>query len=246
MMLPYMRPRIVIPMDMTETPDRPGSRRAQLRDRYIRLIYDNGGWPVLAPPHQPFADDWADGFAADGLLLCGGDDMHPSRFAGGAWHPKAVPLHPDREIGDFDWLAYADRRGLAVLGICLGMQEINAARGGSIHQYIPDMPGLLYHGLDGDNGYHDLAVTGPVLRTLIGEGPVRVNSRHKQAVDRLGRDLSAGARTSDGVIEAIEDVRAGDGRFVVGVQWHPEDLPDDSATKQLVSGFFEACIRRTS
>lgn len=233
-----MRPRIVIPTDLDETT--PGqSARAVLREPYYRLVLAAGGLPVLAPPLDGFDDALAAAFAPHGLLLTGGADLDPARF-GQPRHPKASPLNTRRERAEFAWMDWADRHGAAVLGICLGCQVINVARGGSLVQYLGELGGPLAHASPAGDARHDAVVTGPRLRGLIGERAVGVNSRHQQAVDRVGAALVEAARATDGVIEAVE---GRDERFVLGIQWHMEDLPDHPATRAIAAAFIAAAER---
>jgi len=119
----------------------------------------------------------------------------------------------------------ADRRGLPILGICRGMQVLNVARGGTLHQHLPDIVG---ERLDHRQPEHGSVTTHRVetalhsrLRATLGGPSLEVNSFHHQAVRTLGDDLTATAWAEDGTIEAIEDPGE---RLVIGVQWHAEGL----------------------
>jgi putative glutamine amidotransferase len=233
------RPRILLPMNfrdaVDDTPD-----QAYLNDAYVRLILDNGGLPVLAAPSDSFDADLACEYRPDGLLLTGGADLDPGLYDQPP-HPKRTPLHPRREAAELAWFAWAEREGLPILGICLGCQIINVARGGTLIQYLPDLPDLLDHRRVGVAACHDVSVFGPTLRAVIGDDTCTTNSTHRQAVDRLGRGLRLAARATDGVVEAIEDA---DGRFIVGVQWHPESLPGEPATRAMAAVLVNAAASR--
>lgn len=207
--------------------------QAYLNDAYIRLVFAAGGLPVPIPPVEGFDDDVAAACRGEGLLLTGGWDLDPALY-GQARHPKSTPLHARRQQAELAWFDWADRTGLPVMGICLGCQLINVARSGTLIQYLPERPGLLDHGRDGKYAFHDVDLCGDGLRSIVGEPTCPTNSRHVQAVEQVGRDLRAAARTADGVVEAVEDTT---GRFVLGVQWHPEDIADRPATVAIMAAF---------
>jgi putative glutamine amidotransferase len=157
----------------------------------------------------------------DGLLLAGGADIDPERYGSPA-HPRTVS-RPDRDAGELALLDAALRAGLPVLGVCRGMQLLAVAAGGSLHQHLPEVCGHERHQpAPGRYGHHPVTVVeGSALHAIL--GPVaHVNSHHHQAVVDPGT-LTVTARAGDGVIEAVEDPAR---RFVVGVQWHPEELAD--------------------
>ncbi len=176
----------------------------------------------LVPVTPSSARAWEhEGVNPAGLLLTGGPDVEPWRY--GQAPQAGVKLHPDgsRDALDLELLARADDAGWPVLAVCYGCQVLAVARGGSLIQDLP-AAGLLGHAV-----YHPLdRLAHPVemLRSYcLAWMPRRfeVNSRHHQAIAEPGR-LQVAARAPDGVIEAVED-RDGE-RFVVGVQWHPENL----------------------
>jgi putative glutamine amidotransferase len=123
------------------------------------------------------------------------------------------------------------------LGTCLGCQVVNVARGGTLVQYLPDRPDMQPHHLPDCYRRHDVRVTGPMLRQILGCDTVAVNSRHQQAVDQTGRDLRVAAVSGDGVVEAVEDTQ---GRFVLGLQWHPEYFPEEASTRAIMAAFLQA------
>lgn len=163
----------------------------------------------------------------DGLLLSGGDDLDPALY-GQAWHPQANKINPRRQRFELKLLEEAERRGMAILGICLGCQLMNVYRGGSLIQFLPDvarpMP-LEHRKVANVLLRHDVAIDlDSVLGQAIGKPRVSVNTYHKQAIDQIGRGLYAAAHAPDGVIEAIEDPTL---PLFVGVQWHPERISDE-------------------
>ncbi len=179
----------------------------------------------------------------DGILLIGGDDLDPALY-GQTWHPKAQPLDPRRQRWELALIAAADRRRMPTLGICLGCQVMNVHRGGSLHQFLPDLPRenpLEHRKVDGVLRRHDVTIdANSRLAREIGKTQVNVNTYHKQAIDRVGRGLVVTARATDGVVEAIEDPSM---PLFVGVQWHPERISDEPEHLAIFRMLVEATAR---
>ena len=192
---------------------------------YFEGVTRAGGIAVLLPP-QPVDDDIAarvlDGL--DGLVITGGKDVDPATYDQQP-HPSTDPPRPDRDAWEFTLLAGALRRGLPVLGICRGAQVLNVAFGGTLHQHLPDVVGHTGH-QPGNAVFSTLTVRtvpGTRLAAVIGDAS-DVQCYHHQAIAELGDGLIVSARDRDGVIEAVE--LPGE-RFVLAVQWHPEERLDD-------------------
>ncbi|MBU0755959.1 MAG: gamma-glutamyl-gamma-aminobutyrate hydrolase family protein [Planctomycetes bacterium] len=228
------RPLIAVNTDLREEDKGP---TLYLRMRYVQALWAAGARPVLLPPMEgvELAPLLA-GFS--GLLLTGGDDLDPALYGGTQRHEKEVPLHPLRERFDLELVRTAVAMDLPTLAICLGLKELCVAFGGKITPYIPDdHPGALEHGsLPGETSFHPLIIAPRTrLASLLAEGTV-VNSSHRQAVCDPGEGLKVAARTTDRVIEAVE----GRGEaFLLGVQWHPDLLPDDPQQ----AGLFKALVK---
>ena len=196
-----------------------------LPDIYFEGVTRAGGIAVLLPP-QPVDDGIAarvlDGL--DGLVITGGKDVDPASY-GQQPHPSTDPPRHDRDAWEFMLLAGALRRGLPVLGICRGAQVLNVAFGGSLHQHLPDVVGHTGH--QPVNAVFSTVtvhtVPGTRLAAVIGDAS-DVQCYHHQAIAELGDGLIVSARDGDGVIEAVE--LPGE-RFVLAVQWHPEERLDD-------------------
>jgi putative glutamine amidotransferase len=176
-----------------------------------------------------------------GLVLTGGTDVDPALYG-------VMPLPetdtPDRERDDYEsaLLRSALARDVPVLAICRGQQVFNVVCGGTLIQHLPttEKPQKRSGGVP----VHDVMVEGRMAEIFGAAemGVMRVNSRHHQAVDRVGEGLVVTARDpEDGVIEGFVFPAA---RFAIGVQWHPEDMTDDPCQLRLFTAFAEACLRR--
>ncbi|AXI81676.1 gamma-glutamyl-gamma-aminobutyrate hydrolase family protein [Peterkaempfera bronchialis] len=185
--------------------------------------------------------DPAEAADLDGLLVLGGGDVDGALY--GVTGPVPHSYGVDRRADDHTLAAIraAVAAGRPVLGICRGHQLVNVAHGGTL---IPDLEDhRLHRGGPGQPMFLDEKVTvtpGTRVADLAGELRLTVRSGHHQAVDRVGGGLVVAARADDGVVEAVEHPE----RWVVGVQWHPED-PDgaDAHRRRLFAGFVAACAR---
>lgn len=205
----------------TDSKDR---ERLILYSHYVDALRGAGAIPAAVPPVES-PDQAAEALERfDGLLLIGGDDIRPSRW-GEELHPRATLMHPRREVSDFALFDAADRRRMPILGICLGCQEINVARGGSLHQHLPDLPAITatHSGVYPNRARHRVRIEGPsLLAEVFGPGEIEVNSAHHQGVARVGTGLRVTAWSQDGLVEGLESDEPG--RFLLAVQWHPEEL----------------------
>ncbi|GAS95270.1 peptidase C26 [Mycolicibacterium canariasense] len=193
---------------------------------YIEGVNRGGGTAVLLPP-QPHGAEVVERVlrGVDGLIITGGRDVNPESYGQQRHSATDEPAGP-RDEWEFTLLRAALRRGIPVLGICRGAQVLNVALGGTLHQHLPDVLGHTRHqqGNAVFSTSHVRTVPGTRLAGLIGESS-DAQCYHHQAIDRLGDGLIISAQdTTDGVIEGVE--LPGD-RFVVGVQWHPEERLDD-------------------
>lgn len=175
--------------------------------------------------------------AFDGLLLGGGEDVDPALY-GEERRPGLGRVNRRRDDQELGLIAAARRRGAPVFGICRGIQIVNVACGGTLVQDIPSQaPSPVEHRVREPK----TAMAHPVTASggaALPEGTFAVNSRHHQAIARLGAGLTAVARSADGVIEAVE------GNGIVAVQWHPENLAGDAVAEGLFRAFREAVVRR--
>jgi putative glutamine amidotransferase len=212
------------PEDVVARPHgEPPKLEVALATQYPEAIERAGGVPVIVPLLRPKA------IAAlldrvDGVCLPGGPDLQPSVY-GEEPHPELGPTEPRVDAVELALVRAADRLGLPILGICRGMQVLNVARGGALHQHLPDVVGDHLEHRQPDHGSvttHRVE-TAPHsrLRSTLGGPVLEVNSFHHQAVRTLGKGLVATAWAEDGTIEAIE--HPGE-RLILGVQWHAEGL----------------------
>ncbi|HVH10671.1 MAG TPA: gamma-glutamyl-gamma-aminobutyrate hydrolase family protein [Gemmatimonadales bacterium] len=202
-----------------------GRERVAVNVAYVRALAHVGLVPLLVPP---ILDPEAACAALDGvqgLVLTGGEDVEPRRY-GAAPHAKLGAIDPARDAVELALIASAERRRLPILAICRGIQILNVALGGTLYQDLSsERPGPLDHAAAG--GRHALAVAPhSVVAASVGSVPGSVNSRHHQAIRDLAPALVATAWAEDGVVEAAER-RERAAPWTLGVQWHPEELPED-------------------
>lgn len=216
----------------------PGKReRAFTFLTYVEALRRAGAIPVLVPPQPENAKDLVN--ELDGVLLAGGDDCDPSLF-GEERHPTVEPMDPRRQTNDVSLAKAARERGIPTLGICLGVQVMNVAAGGSLVQDIDSqMETEIQHASEPeDRARHDVLVEqGTRLAGILGERELNVNSSHHQAIKRVGGGLRVTALAPDGVIEGLEDPKH---PFYVGVQWHPEDMGGESSATGIFGAFVDA------
>ena len=213
-----------------------------LHRTYSFWIRRAGGVPILLPnPEDPEEVDRLVS-ALDGLLLTGGEDLHPSYF-GEEVQTETLELAPDRDRFEIPAVKKADQLGLPILGVCRGIQTLNVAYEGSLYQDLLEQRSkpTNNHSRGGPfyRRYHNVTIKkGTRLFEVIGREMIKVSTAHHQAIKDVGKNLQVTARSSDdGVIEAVET--PGD-RFVLAVQWHPEVLPDDEFTQRLAIAFVDA------
>ena len=221
-----------------------------VNDKYPSALIDaTGCLPVLIPAVGSKLDLCTLLDRLDGLLLTGSpSNVHPSQYGGAPSHPET--LHdPERDATTLPLIREAIGRDLPVLAICRGIQELNVALGGTLHQRVHELPGRLNHRSQkaSPGGPYDPAHTvaltpGGLLAKLAGTAEVMVNSLHSQGIDRPAPKLRVEAVAPDGQIEAVSLPEA---RFVVGVQWHPEYRAlENPLSSALFLAFARACLAR--
>jgi putative glutamine amidotransferase len=211
-------------------------RASFLPQQYFEAVTASGAAAVLLPPQarpEAAAASVLDGL--DGLILTGGLDVQPELY-GAKRHPLTDPARPDRDAWELALLRGARARGIPVFGICRGLQLINVAFGGTLHQHLPEALGTERYRIGGGVFAENTAtvIEGTRLAGMLGAGAVAVHSYHHQGVDELGAGLRVSAHTDDGLVQGFE--LPGD-EYLVAVQWHPEE---NSADRRLFLGLVAA------
>jgi putative glutamine amidotransferase len=213
--------------------------RLALRLSYTQAVQEAGGLAVVLPAHG-YVDDTDDLLdRVDALLFTGGPDVDPAVYG----HDPDPRLGPDVDrVSDEYELALhrgAAARDLPVLGICRGLQTLNVARGGTLHQHLPDRSALGHLQTHAAFAPAHPVVVAPdsLLHRLTDIGVLPVNSFHHQAPDAIGAGLEVCAQAPDGTVEALGDP---DARFCLGVQWHAELMTHDDRHAALLAGLVAA------
>jgi putative glutamine amidotransferase len=199
--------------------------------QYTDMVAAAGGLPVVLPPLPGVVGMLPH---LDGLVLAGGGDIAPDRY--GADRDDATgPASQDRDDAEIGLARQALAVGLPLLGICRGLQVINVALGGTLHQHLPALVGHDGHSPDPHGfGTHKVSVAlGSQLAGILSRAEAAVPVHHHQAIDRLGDGLVPTAWTDDDTVEAVELDKPTS--FMIAVQWHPEAGDDPSLFTALVS-----------
>jgi putative glutamine amidotransferase len=217
-------------------------------ETYLKaVVVGLGGVPLIVPSLPDQIDFAALLDRVDGVLMTGSrSNVHPNRYGEPA-DEKAEPYDEARDAVTLPLIRGVIEKGVPLFAICRGMQELNVALGGTLIAEVHEAEGRHDHRApvseDQDVRFsirQDVAIEpGSVLANILGPGPVRVNSLHRQAIGRLGERLVVEARAPDGTIEAVR-VLGGPG-FAIGVQWHPEYwVASDAPSARLFAAFGEA------
>lgn len=236
-----IKPLIGIGSDILS--DEAGRDRAAGYLTYVEALRRAGAVVVLIPPQPENARELVE--TLDGILLAGGADCDPLLY-GEEPHATCEPLDVRRQENDLALARFGRERGVPTLGICLGMQIMNVASGGSLIQDITSQVETeIRHASDpGDRARHDVRVEPrTTLAALVGDHPHNVNSSHHQAVARPGDGLRVAAFADDGIVEAIEDANH---PFYLGVQWHPEDMSGEPSASSIFGAFVAAAVNRAT
>ena len=188
----------------------------------------------------------------DGVILTGSRSNVQPRLYEGTPHPEGTPEDAKRDATTMRLIRAAVAHGIPVFAICRGLQELNVALGGSLHQRLQDLPGRIDHSTPlhpsariRTGKAHEVRITpGSWLHRLAGAPVIAVNSLHNQGIDRLAPGLSVEGTAPDGTIEAVR--LAGAAALTIGVQWHPEyDFATDAVSRKLFAAFGAAVRGRS-
>lgn len=212
-----------------------------LADNYINAIERAGGIPVMLPVYEKFdtAMELLEGL--DGVVISGGNDVSPVRY--GEEPKENGEIIPERDEQDIAIASYLfNEKNMPVLGICRGLQVINAMAGGTMYQDLENA-GFGCHSMDEspmNTPVHGVKLTrGTKLCQIYGVDGMRVNSYHHSAAKEPAQGwIISAVSAEDGVTEALE---CPEKRFFLAVQWHPEMMYDDKLQKKLFDAFISAC-----
>jgi putative glutamine amidotransferase len=230
------RPRILVTGNVRRCND---AEQAGVRATYLRSLISHGMVPLIAPPLVPTDSVPALLQGMTGLLLTGGEDVDPALY-------HAIPsarleaTSPERDAVEFALVQRARALKLPILAICRGAQLVNVALGGTLWQDLPsERPGGVNHAQTTGRSQrtHRVRIASEsVLSGALGTSELAVNSLHHQGIRDLAPALAASAWSDDDLIEAVETREGG---WLLGLQWHPEDLAD-AAPDAPDHGIFQA------
>lgn len=210
---------------------RDDNKRFSLPAVYVDAVRRAGGIPLLIPPGEPDLSALLD--SLDGVILPGGGDIDPERYAG-AKHDMLYNLDPERDNSEIGLARILIDRDLPLLGICRGTQVINVALGGTLIEHLPDVVGeeILHRAPPRLPVTHEVHVRPESrLAGIIGETQVTPTSWHHQAIRQPAPGLEVVAQAPDGTIEAVEKP---DHPWLIAVQWHPELTAADERSQQRI------------
>lgn len=220
----------------------------QLESHYVGVAYTRsviaaGGVPLVLPAAGGVPDGLAEAYLdqVDGLVLAGGIDIEPS-FYGGGWPPVQGP-DPDRDRLESQLVLGAVERGTPVLGVCRGMQMINVALGGTLHEHVEhaEVEAETVGTFEGVRLHEIPLASGSLVQSVLGRERLRILCLHHQAPDVVPDALRVSGRADDGIVEAVEGTN---GSFLLGVLWHPEHMVEDAELQgRLYSALVEAARR---
>jgi putative glutamine amidotransferase len=234
----HVRPRVGVPWRTAQ--EEAANNRPKI-DKYLRAVARAGGEPVLVSLSLSPRELKRRAAELDAFLLTGSPaDVDPSNFRAKR-HPATVDADTARERTDFALLEHALGTGKPVLAICYGVQSLNVFLGGSLIQDIPsELGSKICHspekektpgGVERADPMHGAQFDAGRVLELSGAPRANVNTSHHQSIREPGRGLRITAHAPDGVVEAAE--WTGDTNWVVGVQWHPERMPEDALSQAL-------------
>ena len=235
------RPLIAItsrPRNAGEVRSWPDAPATVMQNVYLEGLWRAGADEAIVAPRSVNLGDARRYLSRfDGLVLVGGGDVAPERF-GQEPHPLTYGVVAESDDLECTLMLAALDLGLPTLAICRGLQVLNVALGGTLHQHITGAPGYQHHGQPGEGSVlHAVDVAPASLLAKVQGGAARIDgcwSYHHQAVDRLADGLIVSARSEDGAVEAIELADGETKGWVVAVQWHPERTAAKDPAQQVL------------
>lgn len=222
-------------------------------DTYVRAVDQVvDAVPVLVPANGDSADVATLVARLDGVILTGSRSNVQPRLYEGPPHPEGTPEDAMRDATTMRLIRAAIAAGIPVFAICRGLQELNVALGGSLHQRLQDLPGRIDHStplhpnsrIRTGKAHQVRIAAGSWLHRLAGAGTIPVNSLHNQGINLLASDLAVEGTAPDGTIEAVR--LPGARALTIGVQWHPEyDFETDAVSRKLFAAFGAAVRGRS-
>ena len=181
----------------------------------------------------------------DGIVLTGGEDVHP-RFYGKEIHYPNAPSEFEEKRDEFEMATFkkAQENNLPVLGICRGLQLINCVLGGTLKQDLGEL-NKVHTRIWKDDKIHNIGIEAATLLNKISRATQgEVNSSHHQAIDKIGKGMKANCWADDGTIEGIESSER-DKPFLLAVQWHPERMVDQEnpLSQNIKKNFLAHCLK---
>ncbi len=210
---------------------------------YMDAIRESGGIPLILPLVASSEDIAQVCGVCDGFLLTGGHDVDPILYGESQCERCGAP-NKERDILEQEVFHYAVENDLPVLGICRGIQLINALCGGTLYQDLPTELDTISHQMTPpyDQVWHKVKIIeGTPLREIIGKAEIGVNSYHHQAIKTLAQSLSPTAISEDGLIEGVYMPSRS---FIHAVQWHPEfNFHTSESSRKIVASFINATLK---
>lgn len=232
-----MRPTVALSMQCSDD-----GRSFGVPQACVQLIESAGSDVVLVKPAISLCDFQKIMQSCQGFMVPGGNSIEPWRY-GGVLQQRAVDDEPVPQRDEFELAAvkWVVEQGIPYLGVCRGLQVLNVAFGGTLRALSQSHPIDHWPSDDMTLAAHDISlVPEGLLARVLQCGRMQVNSLHRQCVATLGEGLVVEATAGDGVVEAACQT----GRsFVVGVQWHPETMPENLQSQMLARAFVDACTK---
>jgi len=182
---------------------------------------------------------------ADGIIISGGEDINPKIYGKASESNYCGQINPYRDTLEMIMINYAYSHKIPLLGICRGHQMLNVTFGGSLITDIPTFVGSdTMHRNNGRTWHKVYIKPNTLLHSIVQVDSGEVLSNHHQAIDKLGRNLEVAAYAPDSIIEAVELYDTLFHPFIMGLQWHPEGMPDDNPLNYPIRDFFAQKVNK--